>query len=902
MTARMPLVVLVAAAWVAGTCDAAAPTAVEAFFEKHCYDCHSGTKPEAGLDLAVVSRDFSDPDVLKKFVRIHDRVAAGEMPPADAAQPARAEFEAFTGWLDEELLRADTARITAAGRTRMRRMTAAEYENTLRDLLALDRLEIRSLLPEDGRVAGYNKIADGLDLSPVHLEAYTRAAELALDAAIATRSTPPPVFKRRFYPAGVRVFFGQLIDEYGVLLKDKQWDNTQPLEQSVEPEPPGLDHDGKYARKQNLRAAKKQACIDLKIPESTDAVGLLGHLSQGVGGAVDMGVAPIYAGPYRLRFSLWGFQWNKGQVEPIADLQYALVWAANDPSTSLGRPLDVMVAPSLESREHEFTTWLDPREQLIFDPISVHSRFLGDFKVGGGVTRDYQGAGVAIDWFEVEGPVFASWPPESHRRLFGDLPIEALPPGGPAVPPRRVATPTQSSTCVPVPPRDFPKEEQKRPLETVQSSDPAADARLLLAEFLPRALRRPVSSEMVDAYVALVQGRLAANECFEDAMRRAYVAVLTSPDFLFHQGDGGCDAFAIASRLSYWLWNSAPDAALLADAASGALADSKVLHAQIDRLLADPRGDRFLADFTDQWLELSRIDETQPDRDLYPEFSPPLQWDMVAETRAFIRELIANDLPVRTLVDANFAMLTQRLATHYGIPKVEGVEVRRVALPVDAHRGGLLTQASILKLTANGSVTSPVKRGIWVMDRLLGEPPQPPPQGVPAVDPDTRGATTIREQLAKHRSDTSCAVCHKKIDPPGFALESFDPIGGYRDRYRSTSRGDPVSEEVAKRWRARYRIGPAVDASGQLADGRSYRGIDDLRKLLAADERGLARAFTGHMVRYATGADLTYADRRTIDGIVESTVASGYGVRSLIHAIAASSLVTGGCRMAAMNK
>jgi hypothetical protein len=455
---------------------------------------------------------------------------------------------------------------------------------------------------------------------------------------------------------------------------------------------------------------------------------------------------------------------------------------------------------------------------------------------------------------------------------------------------------------VPAPPRDYPKEGQKRPLETVQSSDPAADARLLLAEFLPRALRRPVSSEMVDAYVALVQGRLSANECFEDAMRRAYIAVLTSPDFLFHPGDGGCDAFAIASRLSYWLWNSAPDAALLADAASGALADSKVLHAQIDRLLADPRGDRFLADFTDQWLELSRIDETQPDRDLYPEFSPPLQWDMVAETRAFIRELIANDLPVRTLVDADFAMLTQRLATHYGIPKVEGVEVRRVALPVDAHRGGLLTQASILKLTANGSVTSPVKRGIWVMDRLLGEPPQQPPQGVPAVDPDTRGATTIREQLAKHRSDTSCALCHKKIDPPGFALESFDPIGGYRDRYRSTSKGDLVSEEVAKRWRARYRIGPAVDASGELADGRSYRGIDDLRKLLAADERGLARAFTGHMVRYATGADLTYADRGTIDGIVESTVASGYGVRSLIHAIAASSLVTGGGRMAAMNK
>ena len=892
MTSRMALVLLVAAACVAGATAAAAPSVVEGFFEKHCYDCHSGTKPEAGLDLAALSRDLADAAVAKTFVRIHDRVVAGEMPPADAAQPARSEIDAFTGWLDQELFRADAARITAAGRARMRRMTAAEYENTLRDLLALDRLEIRGLLPEDGRVAGYNKIADGLDLSPVHLEAYTRAAEIALDAAIATRSAPPPVFKKRFYPASVRVFFGQLIDEYGVLLKDKRWDDTQPLEKTVEPEPPGLDHDAKYERTQTLRAAKKQACIDLKIPESTDAVGLLGHLSQGVGGAVDMGVAPIYAGPYRLRFSLWGFQWNKGQVEPIARLQYALVWAASDMSTSLGRPLNVMIAPSLESREHEFTSWLDPREQLVFDPISVHSRFLGDFKVRGGVTRDYQGAGVAVDWFEVEGPVFASWPPESHRRLFGDLPIAALPAGSTAVPPHRNVAPAQYSTCVPAPPRDFPKEEQKRPLETVQSSDPNSDARRLLADFLPRALRRPVPSEMVEKYVALVQGRLAANECFEDAMRRAYVAVLTSPDFLFHPGDGGCDAYAVASRLSYWLWNSPPDEPLLAAAASGGLTDPKVLHAQIDRLLADPRSDRFLADFTDQWLELSRIDETQPDRDLYPEFSPPLQWDMVAETRAFVRELIARDLPARTLVDADFAMLTQRLATHYGLPGVEGVEVRRVALPADSHRGGLLTQASILKLTANGTTTSPVKRGVWVLDRVLGEPaPPPPPQGVPAVDPDTRGSTTIREQLARHRSDKSCAVCHVKIDPAGFALESFDPIGGYRDRYRSTSKGEPVSEEIAKRWRARYRIGPEVDASGELADGRSYEGIDDLKKLLAADERGLARAFAGHMVRYATGADLTYADRRTIDGIVESTAASGYGVRSLIHAIATSRLL-----------
>ncbi|MCX7414304.1 MAG: DUF1592 domain-containing protein [Planctomycetia bacterium] len=870
----------------------AEPTQLETFFERHCYDCHSGTKPEAGLDLAVLSRDFSDSASLQTFVRIHDRIAAGEMPPAEAERPDRKEIDAITGWLNENLLRADAKRIAAAGRTRMRRMTTAEYENTLRDLLALDRLEIRSLLPEDGKVAGFNKIADGLDLSPVHLEAYAKSVEIALDAAIATRSEPPPVFKKRFYPASVRVFFGHIIDENAVLLKDGRFDDLQPLDTAAPQEPPGLDRDGKYNWKGSVRGAKKALCQERRICETQDAVGLLGHLSQGVGGAVDMGVAPIYSGPYRLRFSLWGFHWNKTAVEPVSSLQYALVWAASDMFTSLGRPIGVMTAPSLKPREQEFTTWLDGRELLVFDPISVHSRFLGDFRGGGGVTRDYAGDGVAIDWFEVEGPVFESWPPASHRRLFGELPIAALPEGSAVVPPRRNPPVPQYSTCVPVPGRDLPKEESKRPLETVQSSDPEADARRLLADFLPRALWRPVPAVTVEKYVALVKGRLAANECFEDAMRRAYVAVLTSPDFLFHPGDGSVDDFALASRLSYWLWNSPPDESLLSDAASGAIADPKVLHAQIDRLLNDPRSDRFLADFTDQWLELARIEETQPDGDLYPEFSPPLQWDMVAETRAFIRELIAKDLPARSLVDADFAMLTQRLATHYGIPGVEGVEVRRVELPPGTHRGGLLTQAAILKLTANGTVTSPVKRGVWVMDRVLGSPAPPPPSSVPAVEPDTRGATTIREQLAKHRSDQSCAVCHVKIDPAGFALESFDPIGGYRDRYRSTGKGNMPPDEIVKRWRARYRIGPPVDASGELADGRSYAGIDDLKKLLAADERGLARAFTGHMVRYATGTDLTYADRRTIEGILDATQPKQYGLRSLIHGIVDAGLMT----------
>lgn len=370
-------------------------------------------------------------------------------------------------------------------------------------------------------------------------------------------------------------------------------------------------------------------------------------------------------------------------------------------------------------------------------------------------------------------------------------------------------------------------------------------------------------------------------------MRRAYVAVLTSPQFLFHRADDRLDLFALASRLSYWLWNSPPDEPLLAAATNGSLADAGVLRKQIDRLLADPRSDLFLADFTDQWLELRRMNETFPDKRLYPEYRMPLHDGMVAETRAFIRELIAKDLPIVNLVDSEFTMLTQRLAEHYGIPGVDGVEVRRTQLPAGSHRGGLLTQASILKVTANGTTTSPVKRGVWLMDRLLNERPPPPPPGVPGIDADTRGATTIREQLALHSTNTSCAVCHREIDPPGLAMEAFDPIGGFRDRYR-TAGGDMPPSDAVEKWQAIYRLGPTVDASGRLADGRTFAGIDELKKMLAADPERIARGFTAHMIRYATGADISYADRREIELILDAAAPTQYGFRSILHAIAAS--------------
>jgi hypothetical protein len=872
-------VVLVASA--SASDSGAKPSAVETFFEKHCYECHSGEKPEAGLDLATASRDLADPAAMARFVRIHDRVAKGEMPPEDSPRPAAEELKPFLAGLDKQLFDADAARIGRHGRARMRRMTAAEYENTLRDLLAIDHLEVSDLLPPDGSVAGFDKVAEALDLSPVHVTAYAAAAERALDTAIAIRSDAPPVYKERIYPATRYGIQGQMVDNHGVLLKDMRHDPAQPLPAATPPEPPGLNHDQKFNRTHELRDARVAAYKANGVFESKSAFGMLGHPSLGVAGASRLGVSPVYPGRYRIAVSLWGFLWNKGDVEPV-EPQAAKLWSYYYNSDN-GRPLGTFTALSLKPTVHEIVAWLEPREELVLDPISLRYRT-------GSIILDYTGPGVAYDWYEIEGPINEIWPPESHRRLFGDLPIAPLPADAKVIPPARSFTFGQVIHRIPTPDKDFPKSEQKRPLETVQSSAPLDDARQLLAAFLPRAFRRPVNEAAVESYVALVAARLAANDCFEDAMRRAYVAVLTSPQFLFHRGDDRCDQYAMASRLSYWLWNSPPDEPLLAAAAAGTLSDPAVIRGQVDRLLVDPRSERFIVDFTDQWLELRRMNETLPDRLLYPEYRMPLHDGMIAEPRAFLRELIAKDLPITSLVDADFAMLNQRLAEHYGVPGIDGVEIRRVSLPPGTHRGGLLTQASILKVTANGTTTSPVKRGVWLMDRLLDEPPPPPPPGVPGIDADTRGATTIREQLALHSTNASCAVCHVKIDPPGLALEAFDPIGGFRDRYR-TSGGDATPADAIEKWRATYRLGPKVDASGRLADGRSFQGIDDFKKMLAENPQSLARAFVAHLARYASGANISYADRRAIDAIVESTAANGYGLRSLIHAVAVSPLV-----------
>ena len=365
--------------------------------------------------------------------------------------------------------------------------------------------------------------------------------------------------------------------------------------------------------------------------------------------------------------------------------------------------------------------------------------------------------------------------------------------------------------------------------------------------------------------------------------------MLSAPPFLFQTGDPGrLDDHALASRLSYFLWRSLPDDELLARAGDGSLSDPGVLASQVERLLDDPRSERFVHDFAGQAFRLYEMKATNPDSGLYPEYDDRLGQAMARETQLFLAELIAGDHGVGSLIDADFTFLNRRLADHYGIPEVEGQHMRKVALPADSVRGGLITQASIHKITANGTITSPIPRGNFVLANLLGQPAPPPPESVEALEPDTRGAVTVREQLAKHRNEPVCNSCHRVIDPPGFALESFDVIGGFRTNYRAAGGEGTTPDGFV--YPMPYKQGPPVDASGVTADGEAFAGIEEYKALLGRDVEQVARHLVSQLLVYSTGAEIEFADRDGVEDVVEKLSDDGFPFRTMIHEVTKSDL------------
>ena len=474
----------------------------------------------------------------------------------------------------------------------------------------------------------------------------------------------------------------------------------------------------------------------------------------------------------------------------------------------------------------------------------------------------FGGEGVKIRRVTVEGPLETSWPPERTRKLFPGVEWKA-------------------ST----------DKRRGRAYEPVLRDSPLEHARAIVSAIAPKAWRREVSDSEIDALVALARPSLEAKRDFVDSVRIPLRTILVSPGLLFQTGKAGSlDDRALASRLSYFLWRSLPDDELNQLAAEDRLSDHQTLAGQVDRMLADPKHDRFVHEFLDQWLELDTIDATTPDAFLYPEYDDVLRRAMLAETREFFAHLIDKNLSVAHLVESDFTFLNRRLAEHYGIEGVEGEVMRKVQLDPASVRGGLLAHASIAKVTANGTVTTPVKRGNFVLTNLLGLPPKLPPPGVGAIEPDTRGATTIRETLEKHQTLDACAVCHRTIDPPGFAMECFDPVGNFRERYRNSKRVTRETNIGLRFLHKDYKLGLPVDMSGVTENGFEFNGIRDYKTHLRKSKEQIARNVLSKLIAFSTGAEVQFADREEVERILQATKDDGYPMRSLIHHVVASRL------------
>jgi mono/diheme cytochrome c family protein len=753
--------------------------AIRPFLKQHCVGCHGQATAKAGLRLDTLPAEFADPEKARAWQKVLDRLQAGDMPPKKRPRPPEADTKQVVSWVHNNLLAADRRVQPPAGSLLLRRLNRVQYENTIRDLLAID-LELQDRLPPDNRAFGFDNVGAALSLSSAQLEAYLDAADSALDAAIVNRARPAGIKQRM---NGLEALTQYSIRQHGALLE---------LEEAAV----GFGRLEFYAYKN-------------PIPED---------------------------GRYRVRASIFTYKSPDKPVELYVRMRH----------TAGDRVIGYYEAPPDVPKVIEFVSTLKKGSYVVFGTPTLR------YTLRVPNPADRPGPGIGVQWVEIEGPLYDSWPPTSHQRLFGDLPLAPL---------------TPNSRILTVKPRD-----------------PEADAERFLSDFMRRAYRRPVSPKEVAPVLALVTQQLADKKnSFEESLRVGYKAVLCSPEFLFFQERrGDPDDFALASRLSYFLWNTLPDEELLRVAGTGDLRKPATLRAQVERLLNDPKSAGFVRNFLGQWLDMRLIDFTTPDQKLYPEFDTALQTAMVKEIELFFEEMLRRDLSVTNVVASDFTFLNERLASHYGIAGVRGPTMRRVAVPPESHRGGIMTMAAVLKVTANGSYTHPVHRGVWVLRNVVGRPPDPPPPNAGAVEPDLRGAKTIREQLDAHRKVASCAACHVKIDPLGFALESFDVTGAWRDQYR-VLKGPKLT--MSKQ-------GPPVEAAYELADGRAFENIDGLKKLLLEDKDQLARCVAEKLLIYGTGRGLRYSDRATVDEIVAHSRACGYGLRSLIHDVVQSRLFT----------
>ena len=796
---------------------AGADEQTSAFLQKHCIRCHGSEKQKADRRFDTLPEQIRKLEDLGRYQEIVDQLNLASMPPEKEPQPPVEERARAIAQLTRQLTAARAELKTSSGHSALRRLNSWEYRQTIGDLLGLnvDVWNPAEDFPAEVKVNGFDNNGAGLVTSGRLLDHYFAAAEEAIRRATQFGDRPP---SKKYTQQSPFYFSGKSSRDLPKLFKVDRF--------RFIPETPFTDLYGRHYRGGHI--------------------GFLPLLRQG--GVAHSGIYTI-----RVRAAAVSRVHDYGKAlgdfrngDPLVMEIAAVDRRGSVESTGNVSKMTSLARIELTNEEPRWFQWkvfieagYEPEVRFRNGPLAAKRmvRLLttqaadkpefkpfiglkGGTEKAHGVLKAYRGPRLRIWEIGVEGPHLDTWPTTGHRALYGKL---------------------------------------------AQGELNATTIGQRLAAFAEKAFRRPPLAGELKPIQRLVAGKLKEGVEPLQALQLGCQAILCSPGFLYlNLGEGELDEVALASRLSYFLWSSSPDETLLKLAAAGKLQSG--LSAQVTRMLADSRSDRFVRHFVRRWLDLDNIGTMPPSEDFLEYYRDNLETAMRKETETFFRHVLDNNLSLREFLDADYSFLNRELALHYGIKGVQGNELQRVSLK-GSRRGGLPGHGAFLTASANGVDTSPVVRGIYVLEKLLGYTPPPPPPDVPAIEPDIRGAVTIREQLLKHREIATCAECHRKIDPLGFALENFDAIGGWRDEYGKKN---------------------PIDSAGKLPGGDSFRTFPEFRKLLVNRQDQFNRCLSEKLMTYALGRELEVGDRPSIDEILAELDGKKGGLRELMRLVVLS--------------
>ncbi|QDV23375.1 DUF1592 domain-containing protein [Aureliella helgolandensis] len=837
---------------------------IEPALRKVCYVCHGSAIAEGEFRVDTLDPDLLHGEDVDWWVEVRNALSNGEMPPPDAdIAMADADRGKVIDWLSSQILVASQVKRSEGPHSSFRRMTRYEFNYALQDLFGLSQDFGSDLLPETVSEDGFRNSSEMLQMTSLQFATYRDAAREALEFATVRGQRPEPVC------------FSITMDKAGPYYEDWVHENIRELERELET---GLDPDVniqlhqdiigdfKNARERMGRTSSPRSGgrgsgrsrrgatflnretgeewsrsfpygfslwkpTDLKPvpPETLPFVLVLPH---GGGQQIDLGNHLPDRGTVKLRFRASRAS-AEGDSFPSLRLSFGYRPSNNSSREYVLSEEDIAITASPDAPQ--FYEWLIPLDGIERNPYLRKSRLgmrpnpseyfsLSNVHQGSEQTEQ---ATVHIDYIEVTAPFVDEWPPRSHQRVFP---------------------------------------------EQTQFSDEESNARKVLASFMPKAWRRPVSEEELAGRLELFQRIRPAYGDFQEAMIEVLASVLSSPHFLYlTQSSEAITDSELASRLSFFLWSSQPDEELLELAASGRIGDPGTLAHQAERMLADPRAERFTRQFPHQWLGMELLDFLQVDRRAYPDFSEELKQSMQREPIEFFRYVLNEDRSIIDFLHADYALLNQNLAEHYGVEQVFGNHFQKVSLAPETKRGGLLAQAGLLAMNSDGKDSHPLKRGIWVLERLLHDPPPPPPPAVPEIDltdPEIL-KMTLKERIEDHRNKPACASCHAKIDPWGIAFENFDAVGAWRDDIN----------------------GKPVDSTSSLYNHSELAGMEGLKRYLLENRQDqFARAMVHKLASYALGRPLSFADRAEVERIAARLRLEGDGLRTLIRLLVESDL------------